>query len=73
MNKIDTVNDITKRRAELIRQLEALTIERGKRETYISRQLNRRIHKLETQIHAITIIHREEIKKYYSGSKTTTK
>jgi len=70
---MDTVNDINKRRLELLRQLEKLMRERSDRDTYISRQLNRRIDKLEAQIHTITIKHREEIKKYYSAPKTTVK
>ncbi len=73
MNNVDTVNEIKKSRVELIRQLEMLTQQRAQRDTYISRELNRRIHKLEKEIHIMTIQHREEIKKCYSGSKTTSK
>lgn len=72
MNNVGAVNDIKKRRTELIRQLQMLMQQRAQRETYISKDLNRQIHKLETEIHEMTIKHREEIKKCYSGARRTT-
>jgi hypothetical protein len=70
---VDSVNDIKKLRTDLMRQLEALVNLRAQRDTYLSRDLNKRIQKLETEIHSMTIKHREEIKKCYSGSRTTVK
>ena len=73
MSNVDSVNAMKTNRVELMRQLEMLTKQRAQRSTYISRDLNRQIHKLETQIHEMTLKHREEIKKCYSGSKKTSK
>lgn len=69
-NNVETVNEIKKQRVELMRQLETLMRTRAQRHTYLSKGLNRQIHKLESQIHEMTIKHREEIKKCYSGTKT---
>lgn len=70
MNNVTTVNDIKKRRVELMRQLELLNKHRSQRETYVTRDLNKQIQKLETEIHQMTLKHREEIKKCYSGART---
>ncbi len=63
------VNDIKKTRMELIRQLETLMKFRARRDTNLSSDLNKRIEKLETQIHNMTMKHRDEIKKCYSGAR----
>ena len=70
MDNVGAVNDIKKTRMELIRQLETLMKFRARRDTYLSNDLNKRIQKLETQIHNMTMKHRDEIKKCYSGSRT---
>ena len=71
MSSVVAVNDIKTRRTELLRQLDALTKHRAERSVHISRDLNRKIHKLEADIHDMTMKHREEIKKCYSGAKKT--
>jgi hypothetical protein len=71
MSTVVTVNDIRDRRMKLLQELETLINYRGERGTYISRDLNRKIHKLETDLHEMTMKHRDEIKKCYSGSKTS--
>lgn len=71
MDNVATVNDIKKSRMDLMRQLEQLMKQRAQRGTYITRDLNRQIYKLEKEVHEMTIKHREEIKKCYSGTKTT--
>ena len=73
MNSVETVNGIKKTRMELMRQLESLINTRAQRSTYVTKELNSRINKLETEIHKMTIKHREEIKKCYSGSRTEAK
>ncbi len=73
MSNVHTVNDIKKSRTELMRQLEMLTTKRAERDVSITRDLNRRINKLQTEIHQMTIKHRDEIKKCYSGSKVPAK
>ena len=64
------VNEIKKQRVELMQQLDTLMKTRAQRSTYLSKDLNRQIHRLESRIHAMTLQHREEIKKCYSGAKT---
>ena len=73
MSNVVVVNDIKKQRTELLRQLEALMKYRAERDVSISKNLNKQIHKLETDIHQLTMKHREEIKKCYSGTKVTAK
>jgi cytoplasmic iron level regulating protein YaaA (DUF328/UPF0246 family) len=73
MSSVVAVNDIKKHRMELLEQLEELTKHRAERSVHISRDLNRKIHKLETALHQMTMKHREEIKKCYSGAKKTSK
>ena len=70
-NNVETVNEIKKQRVELMRQLETLMRTRAQRHTYLSKDMNRQIHKLESQIHKMTIQHREEIKKCYSGTRSS--
>ena len=73
MNNVETVNNIKKTRMDLMRQLDNLIKLREQRSTNITKELNSQIHKLESQIHKMTIIHREEIKKCYSGAKSDAK
>lgn len=70
-SNVTTVNNIKKHRMQLLEELDNLNKQRSKRDTYVTRDLNRRIQKLETTIHELTIRHRAEIKKCYSGAKTT--
>ncbi len=73
MSNIAALNDIKKTRMERMKQLEMLIDQRTRRDVYVSRNLNRKIHKLEAELHQMTIQHRDEIKKCYSGLKTTPK
>ena len=73
MDNVTNVNNIKKHRMQLLEQLANLNKHRSKRDTYISADLNKQIQKLETSIHQMTIRHREEIKKCYSGTKTAAK
>ena len=70
MSNLAAVNEMKRSRVELMRQLEDLVKLRAQRGTYITKDMNRQIFKLEKQIHKMTMEHREEIKKCYSGSKT---
>jgi hypothetical protein len=72
MSNVDAVNKLKNHRLELIRQLEMLMNTRSQRGTYISRETTIRISKLEKEIHTLTHQLREEIKKCYSGSRTSS-
>lgn len=71
MSEIDTVNEIKKKRVALIDELQKLVKTRELRHTYVTKDLNRRIHELESEIHRMTLLHREAIKKCYSSNKTS--
>ena len=71
MSNVDSVNEIKKKRLALIDELQTLMNKRSLRDTYVTKDLNRRIHQLETEIHRMTLLHREEIKKCYSCAKNS--
>ena len=73
MSSTNTINDINKSRKKLMDQYEELMKTRSQRSMHITRKLNKKIDKLATEIHEMTIKHREEIKKYYSVSQTSRK
>lgn len=67
--KTAAINDINQRRLILIEELETKLRTREERGTYISKELNNQINRLEKEIHSLTLKHREEIKKHYSASQ----
>lgn len=72
MTDVEIVNKIKTHRTALIRELEDLLRQRAHRSTDITKQLNQKIFKLESEIHKLTLEHRNLIKKCYSGSKTSS-
>ena len=67
MTSVEAINNMKNKRLTLIRELEMLTKTRAQRGTYISRDMNKRIYKLEEQILKLTHDHRQQIKNFYSG------
>lgn len=73
MSNINVVNNLKNKRGQLLDELEQLTKVRAQRSTYISPDLNKKIFKLEEQIRDLTLKHRDEIKKCYSGARKVPK
>ena len=69
MSDINKLSETHKKLTDLLQKLENLIKQREQRSMHISAQLNNRIDKLESEIHRLTLQHRQEIKEFYSGSR----
>ena len=67
MSNVEAVNDVKMQLSKLTQDLQMLLRARAQRNTCLSKTLNNQIFQLETEIRAMTLLHREQIKKCYSG------